>query len=178
MSKKKIFSGGWATFEYLDDTCAAIKELKKEGFARITTHTPCPRHEIDHALGDPQSRIPFFTLTGAFIGFSVAVLLMTKTALDWILPVSGKPILGVPSMGPISFEFAVLVAIYCTMGGMFFLIIRDSKKHPVPSSSKYKNYDRFMRDRFGVVVACENNDLDKIENILKKHQAEEVNLEK
>jgi hypothetical protein len=27
------------------------------------------------------------------------------------------------------------------------------------------------------VVACGNDDLEKLENILKKHQAEEVNLE-
>ena len=96
------FSGAWATFAYLDDTCAAIKELKNEGFDKITTHTPCPRHEIDHALGNPQSRVPFATLAGAFVGFGLAVLIMTKMALDWILPVSGKPIVATPIMGPIA----------------------------------------------------------------------------
>jgi hypothetical protein len=34
-----------------------------------------------------------------------------------------------------------------------------------------------MRDRFGIVVACGNDELEKLENIFKKHQAEEVNLE-
>ncbi len=174
---KKKFSGAWATFEYLDDTCAAIKELKKEGFDQITTHAPCPRHEIDHALGNPQSRVPFATLAGAFVGFGLAVLIMTKMALDWILPVSGKPIVSVPNMGPIAFELTVLVSIYFTMGAMFLMILRDTRKHPVPQSRKYKDYDRFMRDRFGVVVACENDDLEKIENILKKYQAEEDNFE-
>ncbi len=66
---KTKFAGVWATFEYLDDTCAAIKELKNAGFDQITTHTPCARHEIDHALGNPQSRVPFATLAGAFVGF-------------------------------------------------------------------------------------------------------------
>jgi len=171
------FLGAWATFEYLDDTCAAIQELKTEGFDQITTHTPCPRHEIDHALGNPQSRVPFATLAGAFVGFGLAVLIITKMALDWILPVSGKPIVSVPIMGPIAFELSVLVAIYFTMGAMFLMIIFDTWKHPVPKSSKYKGYNRFMRDRFGIVVACGTHDLDKIENIFKKHQAEEVNLE-
>ena len=167
---KKKFLGAWATFEYLDDTCAAIKELKNEGFDQITTHAPCPRHEIDHALGNPQSRVPFATLAGAFVGFGLAVLLMTKMALDWILPVSGKPILSVPIMGPIAFELSVLVAIYFTMGAMFLMILKDTWKHPVPKSRKYKNYDRFMRDRFGIVVVCENHDMEKIENILKEKQ--------
>jgi len=174
---KKKFSGAWATFEYLDDTCAAIKELKNEGFDQITTHAPCPRHEIDHALGNPQSRVPFATLAGAFVGFGLAVLIMMKMALDWILPVSGKAIVSVPNMGPIAFELTVLVSIYFTMGAMFLMILRDTRKHPVPQSRKYKDYDRFMRDRFGIVVAGGNDDLEKLENILKKYQAEEVNLE-
>jgi hypothetical protein len=98
-------------------------------------------------------------------------------ALDWILPVSGKPIVSVPIMGPIAFELSVLMAIYFTMGAIFLMILRDTWKHPVPQSRKYKNYDRFMRDRFGIVVACGNDDLEKLEYIFKKHQAEEVNLE-
>jgi len=171
------FSGAWATFEYLDDTCAAIKELKKAGFDQITTHAPCPRHEINHALGNPQSRVPFATLAGAFLGFGLAVLILTKMALDWILPVSGKPIVSIPIMGPIAFELSVLVSIYFTMGAMFLMILWDTWKHPVPKSRKYKDYNRFMRDRFGVVVTCGSHDLEKIENILQKHQAEEVNLE-
>ncbi len=177
MRLRKKFSGAWATFEYLDDTCAAIKELKNEEFDLITTHTPCPRHEIDHALGNPQSRVPFGTLAGAFVGFSLAVLIITKMALDWIIPVSGKPILSVPNIGPIAFELSVLVAIYFTMGTMFLLVLLDTWKHPVPQSRKYKDYDRFMRDRFGIVVACKKNDFQRIENIFIKHQAEEVNIE-
>ncbi len=171
------FSGAWATFEYLDDACAAIEELKGEGFDRITTHSPCARHEIDHALGNPQSRVPFATLAGAFTGFGLAALIMTKMALDWILPVSGKPIVAIPYMGPIAFELSVLVSIYFTIGAIAALILWDTLKHPVPKSRKYKDYDRFMRDRFGVVVAGGDGDLEKLETILKKHQAEEVNLE-
>ncbi len=171
------FSGVWATFEYLDDTCAAIKELKNEGFDRITTHAPCPRHEIDHALGNPQSRVPFATLTGAVLGFGLAVLIITKMGFDWILPVSGKPVVSVPPMGPIAFELSVLISIYFTIGAILLMTVWDTWKHPVPKSRKYKEYDRFMRDRFGIVVACGNGDVEKIENILKNHQAEEVNLE-
>jgi hypothetical protein len=175
---KKKFSGVWATFEYLDDTCEAIKELKNENFNHITTHTPCPRHEIDHALGDPQSRVPFVTVIGSLIGFGLAILITTKMALDWILPVSAKPILSVPIVVPIAFELTVLLSIYFTMGGMLFFILKDTFKHLVPKSQKYKDYDRFMRDRFGIVVACKKDDFQKIEAIFQKHQAEEVNLEK
>jgi len=173
----KNFLGAWATFEYLDDMCAAIGELKGEGFHRITTHAPCPRHEIDHALGNPQSRVPFATLAGGLLGFGVAVLIITKMALDWVLPVSGKPILSIPNMCLVAFVFAILMAVYFTIGAMFLMILRDTQRHPVPRSPRYRDYNRFMRDRFGIVVPCENNELEKVKNILKKHQAEEVNLE-
>jgi len=174
---KTKFSGAWAAFEFLDDTCAAIRDLRAAGFDQITTHTPCPRHEIEHALGNPQSRVPFATLAGAIVGFGLAVLIITKMALDWILPLSGKPIVSIPIMGPIAFELAVIMSIYFTIAAMFLMIVYDTRRHPVPKNRKYREYNRFMRDRFGIVVVCGNDDLDKIENILQTNGAEEVNLE-
>ncbi|MDH5559511.1 MAG: DUF3341 domain-containing protein [Deltaproteobacteria bacterium] len=174
---KKEFSGVWATFEFLDDMCFSIKEIRKQGIEKITTHTPCPRHEIEHALGNPQSRVPFFTLFGMFVGIGIGILLIITMTLDWILPVSGKPVVSVPVMGPILFELGVIMAIYCTVLGMVLLILRDTKKHSFPTSDKYKNYDRFMNDRFGVVVPCSKNEVDKVVEIFKKYQAEEVNRE-
>jgi hypothetical protein len=47
-------------FEYLDDFCNAIKSIKNEGYENLTTHSPCPRHEISYALNEKQSRVPFF----------------------------------------------------------------------------------------------------------------------
>ncbi len=175
MSKK--FSGIWATFEYLDDTCDAIHDLKELGFTELTTHAPCPRHEIDHVLKSPESRVPFFTLSGAILGVMIAIIIITIMSLDWVLPVSAKSIVAVPIMFPIGFELAVLIAIYFTMGAMFFLILKDSKKHSCPQSKKYKEYDRFMRDRFGIVVPCQRNDFNSIQKIMEKYQAEEVNIE-
>ncbi len=175
---KRKFCGAWATYEFLDDTCEAIRELRKSGFNKITTHTPCPRHEIDHALGDPQSRVPFFTLVGAMIGFGLAVLIIYEMTLNWILPVSSKPVLSIPIMGPIAFELSVLLSIFFTAAGIMLLIVKDTLRHPVPRSSHYKNYDRFMRDRFGIVVSCEEGEVSEIESIMKRHQAEEVNSEK
>lgn len=173
----KEFTGIWATFEFLDDTCSAIKELKKAGFQKLTTHTPCPRHEIDHALGDPQSRVPFATLAGMFVGLGIAVFIMVVMTLDWVLPVSGKPVISIPSMGPVVFELSVLMSIYFTTIFMVIFILRDLKRHPRPQSTEYKGYSRFMRDRFGVVVPCTQHDYEKVESIFQKYQAEEVHRE-
>jgi len=174
---RRRFSGIWATFEYLDDVLGAIAELKEAGLRRLIVHTPCPRPEIDQALGNPQSPVPYATLIGAFIGFGTIVGVVTKMTLDWILPVSGKPILGVPSIAPVVFVFSILIAVYFTIGGIFLLIIRDMRRHPLPQSRHYKEYNRFMRDRFGIVVPCAGEELDRAAGILKKFGAEEVNIE-
>ena len=174
---KRKFSGVWATFEYLDDTVGAIKELRRQGFDHLTTHAPCPRHEIDEALGNAQSRVPYLTLIGAFVGGLIIVPVIMKMALDWILPVSSKPIVGIPSMGPVTFVFSVLMAVYFTVGGIGFFILKDMRKHPLPQSEHYKQYSRFMRDRFGVVVPCSGERIEKASAILRSYGAEEVNLE-
>jgi len=174
---RKSFSGVWATFEYLDDICAAIQELRNKGYAKLTTHTPCPRHEIDDALGNPQSSIPYFTLAGGIVGFGLAVLVIIKMTLNWILPVSGKPVVSIPIMGPIAFELSVLIAIFFTIGGLFYLILRDTWRHTRPGSKKYKSYNRFMRDRFGLVVPCDLDQIEEVESIFKKYLAEEVIVE-
>ena len=171
------FTGVWGTFEFLDDMCSTIKDLRAAGFTKLTTHAPCPRHEIDHALGNPQSRVPFFTLFGMCVGFSLAVTIMVVMTLDWFIPVSGKPLVSVPVMGPVVFELSVIMSIYFTMIGTVLLILKDTKKHEVPGGKGYKEYNRFMRDRFGVVVPCSSGDLEKVEGIFNKYQAEEVNRE-
>lgn len=175
---KTGFSGVWATFEYLDDFCTVIKKLKAEGFKNLTTHTPVPRHEIEQALGNPQSKIPFATLIGAFIGFFLAVFIVRQMSLDWVLPVSAKPIVSIPIMGPIAFELAVLMAIYFTIFGIIYLIFKDNRRTQRPKSKTYLEYDRFMRDRFGVVIPCQDQDIQKVEQLLNQFQAEEVFIEK
>ncbi|MGK0288733.1 MAG: hypothetical protein ACI86H_000152 [bacterium] len=173
----KNFTGVWATFEYLDDMCGAIKEARKNGHEQLTTHSPCPRHEIDHALGDPQSRVPFFTLIMGLLGVTTAFMMAGWMSLDWVIPVSGKTILSIPPFAVIGFELTVLFGAYGTMAGMFLLALKDTLKTPRPTSDAYKNYNGFTRDRFGVVVPCSSSDLEKVEEIMNKFSAEEVTRE-
>ena len=97
------FTGVWGTFEFLDETTETIEQIRKEGI-QPTVISPCPRHEIDHALGNPRTILPWIALCfgalGCFIGYS----LPAWTASDWVLPVSGKPILAIPPFTIIGFE--------------------------------------------------------------------------
>ena len=174
---KKPFIGAWATFEFLDDTTDSITELRQSGYKKITAHTPCPRHEIQQALGNPQSYVAYATFAGASFGFLVAIVMVVGMTLDWVIPVSDKPIVSIPVMWPIVFEFSLLMAIYVTIVFIIIFIMRDTTKFSIPKSKKYVQYNRFMRDRFGVIVSCKKGEIQAVEAIFRNHQAEEVILE-
>ena len=174
----KNFKGNWATFEYLDDFCSAIQRIRQSGYEDVSTLSPCPRHEIDHALGEPQSRVPFFTLIFGLIGMTTAYVLTSWITLDWVLPVSSKPLVSIPPFTVIAFELTVLSGAYGTMIGVVLLIAFDTLRKSFPRSEAYKNYGRFTLDRFGLVVRCKTaEDQKKIEAILKNSLAEEIHHE-
>ena len=174
----RSFSGVWGTFEHLDDFCDVVKALRKRGQDNLTTHAPCSRSEIDRALGSPQSRVPFAALGGGIAGFLSAVWMIVHMTSDWALPVSAKPIVSIPIMIPVAFELSVLTAIFCTIFAILYCIVRDTRRTRRPESRAYKSYNRFMRDRFGVVVPCDPSALAETKKLLKRHHAEEVHVEK
>tara|TARA_B100000949_G_C14186721_1_gene409926 strand:- start:22 stop:543 length:522 start_codon:yes stop_codon:yes gene_type:complete len=169
------FTGVWAIFEYLDETTETIEQIRKQG-VQPTVITPCPKHEIDHALGEPTSLVPWIALAfgtlGCFIGYS----LPAWTASDWVLPVSGKPIVAIPPFTIIGFELTILFTTIFTLLGLFLLGFIDTLRFPIPKRAK--KYRRFQRDRFGVVVRCDETKLEEFESIMKKNGAEEVHVEK
>ena len=164
----------WAVFENLDETCHAIEEIRKEG-STPTVISPCPRHEIDHALGEPQSRLPFISLFFGALGCFTGYSFVAWTAADWVLPVSGKPIVAIPPFTIIGFELTILFTALFTLAGMVILGFIDSIKYPLPQGAK--TYSRFQRDRFGVIVACQEHDVTKLKETLEKNGAEEVHIE-
>ena len=169
------FSGVWGTFEYLDDTTEAVEELRRKGVVP-TVLSPCPRHEIDHALGEPQSPLPFISLFFGAIGCTIGYSLTAWTASDWVLPVGGKPIVAITPFTIVGFEMTILHAAIFTLLGLTILIIIDSLKNPIPKAGR--EYLRFQRDRFGIVVRCEASQCEIYEELLKRYQAEEVYVEK
>ena len=169
------FKGVWGTFEFLDETTETIEQVRNNG-VQPTVISPCPRHEIDHALGNPTTILPwialFFGALGCFIGYSFPAW----TASDWVLPVSGKPILAIPPYTIIGFELTILFTTIFTLVSIAMLGIIDSFRFPIPRAAK--KYPRFQRDRFGVVVRCDAEKLEQFETIMKNNGAEEVHVEK
>lgn len=167
------FNGVWGTFAYIDDAAAAIKALRTQG-KDYSVLTPCPRHELVDAMGHPQSILPFIVLfcgaAGIFFGYGFP----SWTAMDWVLPVSAKPIVGIPAFTIIGFELMVLLSGIGTAISILVLGQFDLLRKKLPASPQFKNYNRFSVDRFGVVVRCSAEDAGGVESLLRQHQAEEV----
>jgi hypothetical protein len=167
------FTGVWGTFAYIDDTAGAIKALRSQG-KDYSVITPCPRHELVDAMGDPQSKLPWIILfcgaAGIFFGYGFP----SWTAMDWVLPVSAKPIVGIPAFTIIGFELMVLLSGIGTAISILGLGQFDLFRKKMPGSKQFKDYTRFSVDRFGVVVRCSAEDAGGVEALLRQHQAEEV----
>ena len=131
MSKK---TGVWGVFENLDDLIKSIHEIREKGI-NPTTLSPCPRHEIDHALGEQNSLVPWiglaFAVLGCFIGYSFPAW----TASDWVLPVGEKPILAIPPFTIIGFELTILFTAIFTLIGLSSLAVFDSYRFPMPATA-------------------------------------------
>jgi hypothetical protein len=169
----KPFKGVWGSFEFIDETSAVIEALRKEG-KDYSVLSPCPRHELHHAMGEPQSPIPFITLVFGGIGIFFGYALPSWTSLDWVLPVGGKPIVGIPPFTIFGFELMVLLGGVFTAIGIFLLGFFDLFRKRLPSSKEFKGYTRFTDDRFGVIVRCEESDAAKVEKLMRDYNVEEV----
>ena len=172
----KSFQGVWGAFEYLDEAAEAVKKLRESG-RDVSVISPCPRHEFNEALGNPQSRIPFVTLIFGGLGLFFGYALPSWTAMDWVLPVSGKPIVGIPAFTIIGFELMVLLGGMSTAIAIFLMGFYSLWKEKLPKSDSFKNYPRFSIDRFGVVVRCKQDDAEAVAKVMQGYTVDVVEHE-
>ncbi|MDH4248264.1 MAG: DUF3341 domain-containing protein [Deltaproteobacteria bacterium] len=167
------FNGVWGVFPYLDEACVVVESLQSQG-KDYSVLSPCPRHEFHHAMGKPQSWIPWVTLVFGAMGIFFGYAVPTWTSMDWVLPVSQKPIVSIPAFTIIGFELMVLLGGVSTAISIFLIGFWDLYRKRLPSSKKFKAYNRFSIDRFGVVVRCPAGEADAVEKMMRAHSAEEV----
>ena len=172
----KTFTGIWGSFPYLDEAATVAEKLREEG-RDYSVLTPCPRHELYAAMGQPQSRLPWITLVFGGLGIFFGYALPSWTALDWVLPVSQKPIIGIPAFTIFGFELMVLLGGMSTAIGIFLMGHFDLFRSRLPKSEKFKSYGGFSKDRFGIVVRCDESQAAAVETLMKEHSAEEVERE-
>jgi hypothetical protein len=158
-------------FREIDAAVDAIEELRKSRFNEITVYTPTPRHEFDHALEAPPSRVRIFTLIGGLAGASFGYWIAVWTSMYWPLVVGGKPIASWVPYTIFGFEVMVLIGSLATVFALFAL-------SRVPRLTTTVGYDpRFSGGEFGIWVATSPDRAKEAADLLKKFGAVEVRHE-
>ena len=108
----------------LDDpasTIAMVRRLRATGFTVADVQTPFAGHGLDEAMGLNETRIPRATLVGGVLGTLVAIGFQAWVGvISWPLDIGGKSDLALPALAPVTFEVAVLLAAFSTVGALFW----------------------------------------------------------
>jgi len=160
-----------AVFREIDAAVEAIEELRRNRFNDLTVYTPTPRHEFEHALEPPPSRVRVFTLIGGLCGATFGYWIAIWASRFWPLVVGGKPIASWVPYTIFGFEVMVLIGSLSTVFALFALA-------RVPRLTMTVGYDpRFSGGHFGVWVATNSDRAKEAADLLTRHGAVEVRHE-
>jgi hypothetical protein len=160
-----------AVFSELDSAVEAIGDLRRQQYNELTVYTPTPRHEFEHALEAPPSRVRLFTLIGGLCGASFGYWIAIWASKFWPIVVGGKAVASWIPYTVFGFEVMVLVGSLATVFALFAL-------SRVPRLTMTVGYDpRFSEGSFGLWVATTPDKAKSVAEILRKHGAVEVRHE-
>ena len=165
--------GVLGVFNELDATVDAIGDLKQGGHSRdISVFVPTLDHEIEHAVGAPESPVRRFTLIGGLCGVTFGYWIAIWTSDYWPLVVGGKAIASWIPYTILGFEVMVLIGALSTVAGLFI----NSR---LPNLTMTVGYDpRFSAGSYGVYVECAPEQARSIEDMLRRNGAVEVRNER
>ena len=169
MTKKE---GVLGVYSHIDTVLDCVKALKQKGLNNIRVFSPVPSHEIEEAIGGPESPVRFFTLFGALLGGASGVAITVITASDWPIQVSAKPVVSIVPFTIIIFELTILIGALSTLMG---LLINSLLRRRSPVTM----YDpRFSDDKFGLMVECASEEqTNSAQEIMLSGGAEEVKID-
>jgi len=164
-------SGVIAAFSEIDAAVDAIEALRRNRFNELTVYTPTPRHEFEHALEPPPSRVRIFTLIGGLAGATFGYWIAIWASRFWPLVVGGKPIGSWVPYTIFGFELMVLIGSLSTVFALFALA-------RIPRLTMTVGYDaRFSGGHFGLWVATTPDRAKEVADLLRRHGAVEVRHE-
>ena len=161
-------SNALGLFRDPESALAAAGQLKDAGFAGLEVLSPIPIHGIDEVLGPKKSVIKRFTFFGGIFGALAGFTLAAGTAVLYVHPTGGRPIITIPPFLIITYELTILCGILATVVG--FLI---SARFPAIRERVY--VPEASVDKFVVTVACDSEEsASRVNAILRAAGAEEV----
>jgi Protein of unknown function (DUF3341) len=150
---------------------SAAARLKEAGFAAPAVISPIPLEGAEEILGAKKSVIKRFTFFGAILGGLSGFSLAAGTAVLYLHPTGGRPIIPFPPFLIITYEVTILFGILATVIG--FLV---SARLPAIRDRAYA--PEAAVDRFAVAVTCDDDErAGRAAAILREAGAEEVRSE-
>ena len=130
--------------------------------------SPVPIEGVEEVLGKKRSVIKNFTFFGALFGGIFGFALAAGTAVLYLHPTGGRPIITIPPFLIITYEMTILFGILATVLGFFV-----SARFPAVRERVY--VPEAAVDKFAVTVVCEDDEVfRRAETILRDAGAEEV----
>ncbi len=158
-------------FSEIDAAVDAIEALRQKRFTDITVYTPTPRHEFEHALEPPPSRVRIFTLIGGLSGATFGYWIAIWSSRFWPIVVGNKPIASWVPYTIFGFEVMVLIGSLSTVFALFAL-------SRVPRLTMTVGYDaRFSGGHFGVWVTTPSDRAKEAADLLRANGAVEARHE-
>lgn len=152
-------------------TTHAVESLKDAGFDDLEVYSPCPSHDIEHALDRGPSPVRVYTLIGCLTGVTLAYFMQIWMAYDWPIMVGGKPFASIPAYTIIGFELNILFGGILTVVGLaihgFVLGGRGAAEAYQPS---------FSGDEFGCLVDCHPDQIPRVRQLLDGSGSTEVRV--
>jgi len=108
--------------EEIDPLATFIERLEHVGIKEDEVTILSGQPHTEHAMGRPliKTDVPFVGITGFLIGLGLAFGLVWGTPLQYPLVVGGQPILPVPPLLVLGFEFSMLGLLVGTFLGFFW----------------------------------------------------------
>ena len=157
-----------------DEECAqAMEALHAAHVHEFHALSPFPSEKIIEAYSESneipvRAPVRWWVLAGGITGFLSAIALTVGTSWEWNLNVGGRPIASIPPYIIIMFELMILVG---GLSGLVGFLVHSR----LPAFESLRGYrSRFGADKFGLVVLCNENEVAKLESLLRGAGAEDV----
>ena len=146
---------------------AAAARIRDAGLGQPQLISPIPVHGADEVLGPKKSVIRRFTLFGGIFGALFGFTMAAGTAVLYLHPTGGRPIITFPPFLIITYEMTILCGILATVLGFFI-----SARFPALRERVY--VPEAAVDKFVVTVECDGDASQRAEALLGETGAGDV----
>ena len=143
-----------AEFDTPADIMHAAEKVRDAGFRRWDVFTPYAVHGMDKAMGVRNSQVGWFSFLGGVTGYTTGMLMIWwMNAVDYAIPIGGKPMFSPFGAFPPSYELTILFGAFGAIFGMFFMNRLPRLNHPL---LKHRRFEKASHDKFYLVIETDD----------------------